>query len=413
MSFILSMAWRNLLRYRRRTLITAVAIAVALAMYIWIDSWLQGMTLQTEQNLVRYETGSCLIMHPGGWQRRDQLPLKYGIADPGAVLNALRAADLAATARISFAAEVFFSEGSLPIRMIGIDPLQDTHVFDLKETLATGRYLRGGEEGIMVGTLLADKLGASVGDNLTLRCRTRHGAFQTMDLEIIGIINSPNPSVNGGFGFAPIDLVNESLAMGGEVTEIVVGDSDWRKVEQRIGIIASLLAAGHPDLEVYSWKDQAKGSLSIMRIGTARSSVFLFIALIIAAVGISNTMLMSVSERGREIATMRALGMDSRSIRLSFLLEAGGIGLIGSIGGIALGAALALWITRQGFDLGRLIGDMDMGLPISGVFYGSWHPVSMGYALLFGIAASMFFSIFPVSRALKRDIPMNLQQQNL
>ena len=411
MSFILSMAWKNLLRYRRRTLITAAAIAVALAMYIWIDAWLQGMTLQTERNLVRYQTGVYLIMDPDGWEQRKQLPLNYGLADPAAVMNALQAAGFTSSSRISFAAEAFFSEGSLLIHMVGIDPFQDARVFDLEQTLVAGRYLRSAEEAVVVGTLLADKLGAGLGDTLSLRCRTRHGAFQTMDLEIVGIINSPNPTINGGFGYAPIDLIDEVLAMGGEVTEIVVAEPDWKKTDQQIGIIASLLSARFPGLKVYSWKDQAKGSISIMRIGTARSSVFLFVAFIIAAVGISNTMLMSVSERSREIATMRAMGTDSRTIRFSFLLEAGLIGLIGSIGGIVLGAALVLWINRWGVDLSRLIGDTNMGLPISGVFRGAWHPVSMGYALLFGIAASMFFSIFPVSRALRRDIPRNLRQQ--
>jgi ABC-type lipoprotein release transport system permease subunit len=347
MSFILSMALKNLLRYHRRTLITAVAIAVALAMYIWIDAWLQGMTLQTERNLIRYQTGAYLIMDPDVWEEREQLPLNPGIADAAAVMHALQAAGWTASARISFAAEAFFSEGSLLIHMVGIDPLQDAQVFDLDQSLISGRYLRSGEEAVVVGTLLAERLGAELGDTISLRCRTRHGAFQTMDLEIVGIINSPNPAINGGFGYAPLDLIDEALSMGGEVSEIVVAEPDWKETDQRIGIIATLLEARFPDLEVYSWKDQARGSLSIMRIGTARSTVFLFVALIIAAVGISNTMLMSVSERRREIATMQALGMGRRKIRLAFLLEVGAIGLLGSIGGIALGSALRSDIPRN------------------------------------------------------------------
>jgi len=410
MRMLLSLAWKNLLRHRRRTLVTAVAIATGLAMYIWVDTWLQGVSLHSEQNLVNYQTGSYVIMHPRSWQQRKQLSLKHGLADAASIIAALQAAGWTASARISFAAEAFFAEGSLPIRMVGIDPSQDARVFALRQTVTSGRYLRGDEAGIMIGKTAADNLHAVVGDTLSLRCRTRHGSLQTLDLQIVGILNTPNPAVNGTCGFAPLDLVSEALDMEAAVTEIAVKDRYWRQADQRIQTIASLLRARFPELEVHSWKDQARGFLAALRIGTARSSVFLLIVMIIAAVGISNTMILAVSERGREIATMRALGMDSLSIRLAFLLEAGGIGLVGAAAGIAMGAVLALWITRWGVDMSPLIGNGDIGFPISGVFRGAWHPINTVYALAFGIVSSLLFSILPVSRALKRDIPECLQQ---
>jgi ABC-type lipoprotein release transport system permease subunit len=125
---------------------------------------------------------------------------------------------------------------------------------------------------------------------------------------------------------------------------------------------------------------------------------------IIAAVGISNTMLMAVYERVREIGMMRAMGMNNGDIRLTFLFEAGGIGLIGAVFGVGLGVIANWLMVRWGIDMSALMGHMDIGYRVAGSFRSAWHPQAIVGGFVFGVIAAMLFSILPSSRALKMQI---------
>jgi hypothetical protein len=95
MSFLISLAWKNLSRYRKRTLITASAIAFGLAMYLFMDSWLLGADKDSERNFIWYETGSMKIQTDEYWRNKRTFPLKHAIDSPQAVLDALRKAGYA------------------------------------------------------------------------------------------------------------------------------------------------------------------------------------------------------------------------------------------------------------------------------------------------------------------------------
>ena len=283
-------------------------------------------------------------------------------------------------------------------------------MFRLKETVREGRFLEAGEAQLLLGEWLARDLGAEVGEWVTLRARTRYGAFQTLDLEIVGILNAPNPMINQGMVFLPLELADEALEMEGAVTEIALGFPEWQDPAPRLEEIRARLA-GFPALVLADWQELARDFLAIAEGKRAGTSMLLFLIFIIAAVGISNTMLMAVFERVREIGMMRAMGMSDRSIRVAFLLEAGGIGLVGSAAGLILGAALNYWMVRWGWDMSGWIGEMQVGYRVHGVFRSAWNPPALIGALVFGVLASMLISFIPSSRALKMRITDCLRYQ--
>jgi putative ABC transport system permease protein len=414
MKFLLSLAWKNLFRYARRTFITAAALAVGIAAYIWIDGWLLGAEKESERNIIWYEAGSAKIMDADYAEELEAMPLKQAIENPAAVEATLAGLGLRHTRRIRFAGELFFGEGSMMVQVIAVDPATDGRVFRLSETVAEGQYLasdgEGAETQALIGRWLAQDLGAGVGDLLEIRTRTRYGAFQTLELVVAGIMDSPNPVVNQGTVFVPLALADESLQMEGAVTEIALYFPEWQQPAQRLAQIHGALA-GFAQLTVVSWRELARDYLLIAQAKTAGSSIILLLVFIIAAVGISNTMLMAVYERVREIGMMRAMGMQDGSIRLAFLLEAGGIGLIGSAVGLALGAGVNFYMVRWGLDLGAFLGDMEIGYRVHSVFRAAWHPQALIGGLVFGVLASMVVSFIPSSRALKMGITDCLRYQ--
>ena len=403
MRFLMSLAWKNLSRYRRRTLITAGALAVGLLLFIFLDGWLQGAERESERNIIWYESGSAKVMTDEYLEDLKSMPIKHAIEDPAAVERVLEGAGVTTTRRTVFAGEIFHGEGSLYAKVVAVDPQTDEKIYRLAETVTRGRYLEPGDQGVLLGEWLAQDLGIEVGEEITIRTRTRYGAFQTLDLIVVGVLNSPNPVINKGTAFIPLSLADEALEMEGAVTEITLYFPEWQNPEEKIHSLEGRLAV-LPGITVQSWKDLARDFLMIAQAKSAGSSVLLILVFIITAVGISNTMLMAVYERVREIGMMRAMGMKDAEIRLSFLFEAGGIGLIGAVSGVGLGVIVNWLMVRWGIDMSTLMGRVDIGYRVAGTFRSAWHPQAIVGGFVFGIIAAMLFSIIPSSRALKMQI---------
>ncbi len=404
MAFILSFAWKNLSRHRRRTIITASAIAFGIAVFIWMDAFLLGAEKDSERNIIWFETGSAKIMKRAYWDEIDYMPIKHAIEDPVGLINELELSNTKHTPRITFGGEIFFEEGSLPVKIVGIDPETDGDVFRLEETLVEGsRYLKSDQSEILIGHWLAEDLGAEIGDTVEVRTRTRHGAMQTLELEIVGIINCPNPLINKGTGFLPLSVAQADLDMQNAVTEIAFSFPEGSDIDYRVKEIESLLQTRFPDTTVLTWHELARDFVAMAEMKTMGSRILIFMIFVIAAIGISNTMLIAVYERVREIGMMRALGMQDFAIRLSFLFEAGGIGMIGSAIGVVLGTLATYPMVRWGMDY-SFIGRMDVGYRIYGIYRSAWHPQAMLTAFIVGTVLSTVIALIPASRALKMKI---------
>jgi putative ABC transport system permease protein len=137
---------------------------------------------------------------------------------------------------------------------------------------------------------------------------------------------------------------------------------------------------------------------------TAGMSMLGFIALFIAALGIVNTMVMSILERRREIGILKSLGAEDKDIRILFLVESGTIGLVGSALGLLLGwvvsetigFAMQLYMEQQG------VGDMDL-------FYIG--PDTVLIAIGFGLIVSTVAGLYPASRAAQLDPVVALREE--
>jgi putative ABC transport system permease protein len=401
--FLLPLAMKNMMRYRRRSLITAIAISVGLGIYIAADSMFAGIEQYSEYNLVSYESGAAQVMDQRYFDEIDYLPLKYAIPDPAAVMRAVSALDYHVTPRVRFMGELFFGEGSQQVRMVAVDPSSEAAVLRVNETVIRGRYLEEGDTGVVIGSWLAKDLNAEVGSTLTLRTRTQAEATQTAELEVVGIIETPNPYLNTGMGIITLSNADEILQMDGSITEILIGDGDWKNPEKIEAEVKGIIGSA-PGLTVKTWKIMGEDFVKIVETHQSIYGLLLMVVMVIAAVGIVNTMLMAVYERFREIGMMRALGLKDRSMRTVLLMEAGGIGFIGSMGGLLFGCVLVFLLVRWGIDYSSLIGNMQMGYRINGVFRGVWNPITMSWAFVLGILISMTVSLIPASRALRRGI---------
>ena len=415
MKFLIALAFKNLTRYKRRTIITASAIAFGLMMYIFIDCMLMGAETESIRNLKWYETSSVRIYNDEYWENRFQKPLDISIEDPERIIKILDQEGIMSSPRIEFSGDLilniddFGEEGNLPVSVTAIDTERDFEIFHYGDTLIDGRLLEKEEEAVLLGSWLAEDIGAKVGYWITIVTRGNGGFYEAMDLEIVGILNCPNPNVNRTLIMMPLEVADDYLAMEGTVTEINVRLPDSADVNARAAEIKNLVDGN--GIEVLTWEALARDYLALAEAKRGGTGMILFLIFIIAAVGISNTMLMAIFERIRELGMMRSLGMSDSKIRIAFVIEAMGIGMIGSVMGVILGIIANFFIINYGIDFSFIMRDMDLGYRLQGVFRGAWNPGTIAASFFVGTIISTLVAFFPTKRALKMDIPACLRHQ--
>lgn len=311
--FLLVLSLKNLGRHRRRTIITALSLAFGLMMYILMDSLLIGLLNQSNRVLIETETGDGKILTPEAFKDIKFLPLNNRVKNPDSIVEDLEREGYKAVKRVNINGEMIYFDdyfpknGSAHIYLICVDPARDSRVFDVFNPihLVSGRFLEAGNEEVVLGSWLAEDVGAKVGDWFTLSLKTASdgdnpGFFQTIDVEVVGIVKVESPIVNRRAVYFPIDMADSYLELKGDVTEIAVRAPEKNRINE-------ILPSG---VEFYNWRDLSKDYLALTEAKSGGASVIIVLLILIALVGITNTMLMTINEREKEIGMMRALGMN-------------------------------------------------------------------------------------------------------
>jgi len=207
----------------------------------------------------------------------------------------------------------------------------------------------------------------------------------------------------------PLARAMESLGLENEVTEIVVRleNDDDKTILAAQNRIKEILKSREEKFEVVTWKDLAGVFLAISEMKTQRSGMIIMIMLIIASMGIINTMLMAVFERTREIGMLAALGMKKSEIMKLFIFEGGFIGAIGALLGCILGGLVTWYLEVEGWSItafGETFKKMsEAAYPVKDVYYADLTMGVLVMVFLFGVGISVLASAYPAWKAAKLD----------
>ncbi len=421
LQYFAMLALKNLFRYRRRTVVTASAVAFGVAIFVAMASLLNGLAAEGDRNLANYETSSAAITGAGYWRQREEYPLDILVENTGQILSVLDADGVAAAPRVAFRGELIVhydpypEDGSVYLALYGIDVERDPQVFRLAETVNEGRLPEPGEDGILISAWLAERLGAELSYPVTITTRTRDGFHQILDMDIVGIYQTPNPTVDRSQIYLPLDVVDTYLEMQGAVTAIhlalpepVPGAADLGPVKEALE--RDREGVGGTGIELLSFAEMTEEFAAAVEIQDVAFNIVLVLLGFIAVVGISNTMLMAVLEREREIGMMRAIGMRDGEIRLMFALEAAAIGLLGAAAGLLLGARLVWYLVNHGIDYGTLLEGVEMDFRFADVLYGVWSVRTMFTAAVGAAMLAAVVALLPVRAILRREITESLRR---
>lgn len=410
MPLLLRLAIRNLWRNRRRTILTFSALAMGITWLIIIDSLMGGFTEHSLANVINYETGELQVHPPGYFDDRELLPIDRPLTVQPA-LEALQHADgvRAVSPRVVTSARLNVGWEEFPVIAIGIDPHLDAEAMELSHYV-DGRMPSPDQAEAAIGSGLARLLDISTGDWITLITRTRQSAMEAIDLVVVGILNTPNPTVNQNHIYMPLSVADASLDMQSHVTEIIVRLEPGRSLSAGTQQVREVLSRAGIDADVVTWQQSASDFLTLMQTSSAYDMMLVGVILIIALVGVTNTTLLGALERRREIGMMKALGMKEGEIVRLFLLEATGIGVLAVLVGSALGAAANVYLVEVGLELNTYIGDMDVGIPIGDRVYGVWDPTVFLWTGLAGVITCWIASYLPARRAARLDAATTMRQ---
>lgn len=394
---IVTLAWRNVFRHTRRTIITAAAISVGLAAMILMNTMMNGMDKMAYQNIVQYETSHMEVFAKGYYREEGMFPLDTIIENPAALISKITTVKgvKSVAPRIKFQARISNGIDELPLLALGIDRDLETGVFQTNQAIVSGSYLQAADD-LLIGAELAEDMDVDVGSFLTVITRDRNGTYNAYDFIVTGLINTGHPLFDRNAVLIDLAIAQDLVAIDQGVTEICISSSDETRLQELKHDIAS--AVGE-EYEVLTFREMNASIFQISGFKRTGQTITALVVVVIAAVGIVNTMLMAVMERVSEIGTLKALGFHNFDIMKMFVYEGGIIGIFGSLIGCMWGILFSLYLIVVGLDLTPYFEDMDVVYPVKFVIRGELDIGMIFLVFLFGVVVSVLVTLWPVRKA--------------
>ena len=404
--FSIKLGLKNLTRQKRRNLTTALIIAFVFLAYLFMDSLMKGMEEMSFQNIINFETGHIQIADSLYWEEREELPLDNLIYLNQDLEKSVETIDglLGASPELRFSANLNNGNDETPVIGVGIIPEEYNEVFTTQKYLVAGSMFSPGESRAIIGKKLAELMDLKINDYITLLVRTKEDTFNTIEVEIAGLVNTPHPLINNGIVFIPLHIAQQALNVDNQISLITIKIDNKKEIKNVLENLNQTFQRKNLYLKAYSWQESAETVLALSAAQKVETAIILIIILLIGMVGIINNIILSALERTAEIGMMKALGMREWEIIFVFMVEATGIGIIGGLIGCLLGAAGVGWLVKYGHDVGYAGLDMSQyGIPLLNKIYGVWNYSAFVFILFFGIMVALFSSIAPALWAAGKD----------
>lgn len=400
MKLYLKLAWRNVWRHRRRTFIVMLAVGLGLALMMLYDGVVGGFNQAIYGNAIRV-LGANIQAHAQGYGAAvGQKPLLV-IDNADAVLKAAQAQPqvLAAMPRINTTGMASSREGAFAVSIVGIEPDKEQPVSMMASHVTGGRYLSPNDQDVvLIGKGLADAMGVTVGDKITLAGRAPHEQMRKRTMTVAGIYDLGMPDIEKRSVFMSLGEAQSLYGLEGP-TEVSI-------LLHQIGNENQVIDAMKPavgSVEMETWATLFPELESALNRKGGIMDVFGVIIMVIAGIGILNLLLMAVFERTREIGLMGALGLKPRQISWMFVLEGAIMGLLGVALGLLLGLAINGLLGQVGIDMSKFSGLTDYMAMIEGKVYPTLGLDKFAQRAITVLVVAVLASLYPAREASRQE----------
>ncbi len=329
MSSYVKMAWRNIWRNKRRTLITTASVFFGVILSVFMGSMQEGSYSQYISAIVNSYSGYLQIHQKGYWADKEiNNSFEYN------PIIESKIADIKEITIFTPRLETFCLASSADVTkgvmVMGVDPPKEDKITNISGKLKEGSYLKKGDNGIIVGSRLARFLKLGINDTLVLIGQGVHGASAAGKYPVRGIIKHPSPELDRSLVCMDIQACQELFSAPGILTSLVIMVHD----NEEVALSRNNLIHSFSEMEVMDWKEM--NQLLLKQIDSDRASGVIIkgILYIIIAFGIIGTVIMIMAERKKEFGVMLSIGMHRFQLIIVVLLETIFIGMVGVVAGI-------------------------------------------------------------------------------
>jgi ABC-type lipoprotein release transport system permease subunit len=350
------LAWRNLWRNHRRTIIMISAVTIGVWAMIFMTALMRGMVNDMLRDGIQALPGHVQIHNP---DFRDDPSVNNLIPASGAELEASFGDQgfKAWASRVKVPAVISSERESRGVTLFGIDPKAETEISFVAHDIDEGRFLEDeNDKGVVIGLKLADKLDTRLGKRVVLMSQDPDNEIRDRGFRIVGIFDSDPDVYEETSVFAGRATIQSMLGIGDRVTEVAFLGDDYRDVEPLLNRISAIVS---DDVIVEPWYELDRYLGSMLNMMDGFVLVWIVVVFLALSFGLVNTLVMAVFERVREIGLMLALGMRPSNILGQIIVESLLLLLIGLI----LGNLFA-WLTvvplKDGIDISVVAEGMAM-----------------------------------------------------
>ncbi|HNA89700.1 MAG TPA: ABC transporter permease [Anaerolineales bacterium] len=360
MNQLLKMALRDLGRNKRRSILSALAVSIATTLLIFMASIVRGEFRGALQNGILLQTGHLQVRSATYEESKVSLAWEDLVDNPAQIADQLKTLPqvVDATPRLLASGIISLSDNSRGVQVLGIDPNAEANQI-FRQGVISGEFLTSDDrEGILIGKPLADKFNLNVGDQVNLLINTSNGDVDEQAFTVRGIYTTNVFPYDENTVFMPLAKAQAFAGAEDHASLIFVLLNDQDQTES---VAAALSSSNY---QIVTWQELNELSVEFEQFAGAYMVILYLIILGITATVVTNTLVMAVYERTREIGVLSAIGMKGGRIMLAFLTEAALLATGGVIGGLLLGGLVTLWVGSVGMTVpatqgitGILIGD--------------------------------------------------------
>lgn len=398
-------AWRNLWRNRRRTLITAGALAFGFLGSVVMIGISDGFTAELVENGTGLLTGQMQI-HASGFRPERSMYETIGGPDGADVPALLAAADsapgiTAAAPRVYGGGIVSAGDATEAVVLFGVDPAREARVSRLLGAMVRGRAPGAGAREMAIGAEMARRLSVEPGAQVVVVAPAADGSMGNDLFTVSGIFRSGLGDLDASFAILPIGALQTLLGLEpGRIHEVAMATAGSGTAATVAAQLAARLAPAGLDIEVVPWSVFSPEIAAYTQLMEAANGLIVGIVFIFAIFGVANTMLMGTFERRREFAVVRALGTAPSGVALTVLFEGLALGALSLAAGALLTAPVLAWLHQAPLDLTALVGDMSFAgalvRPVLRVEYSLDGPLMSAVGLLI---TAVLAALYPAIRA--------------
>jgi ABC-type lipoprotein release transport system permease subunit len=384
-------AFRDLIRNKRRTLLTLLAVTLGMMVLIMMSGFVTGIVADGLRENIRLNTGHIQLRDDTYEIEKLSLLSRDLLGDSDALT-----AQAEALSEVQSAAPVLWTSGVLStvrestgLQVTGIDPADDFHA-PVRDGMVAGEYLAADSRGqILLGQRLANDMDIAVGERVSLTMGDADGQVNEDIFTVLGLFNTGIISYDQNTVLMPLAQAQAFTNSGDRASSIIVLLNNQ---EDTAKVAAALQGTG---LQILTWEDLNAILLALMDQAGALYYILYFIVILVVAVLIANTLLMSVFERTRELGILASLGMKGRQIMLMVLFEAVILALMGVAIGLVLGAGFVSYMSTVGIQFNAdAMGSME-GLAIGSTLYPAFAPGEAITLAIFMFVVVSLVSIYP------------------